>query len=113
MRLSVLPAALLACVALASCDPTIPAAPVPTPALTSPPASSTAPATPAPLVLTPPVATTAPATPAAAACSIRSTAGNCYRAGQFCRDGDLGKTTTDADGAAITCLLESGRPHWH
>ncbi|AEW99704.1 hypothetical protein SCATT_p15110 (plasmid) [Streptantibioticus cattleyicolor NRRL 8057 = DSM 46488] len=46
-------------------------------------------------------------------CGIRSNAGNCYRAGQFCRKADLGRTTTDAEGRAITCGMESGRPHWH
>ncbi|WP_199239376.1 hypothetical protein [Streptomyces sp. ICBB 8177] len=45
-------------------------------------------------------------------CGIRSNAGNCYRAGEFCRDADLGKSTTDAAGRVIRCLMESGRPHW-
>jgi len=48
-----------------------------------------------------------------ALCSIRSNSGNCYAAGEFCRQGDLGKTTTDADGQMITCVMESGRAHWH
>ncbi|MYS22302.1 MULTISPECIES: hypothetical protein [unclassified Streptomyces] len=55
--------------------------------------------------------TTAPA--ASGVCSIRSNAGNCYRAGQFCRKADLGATTTDASGRSITCVMESGKPHWH
>jgi hypothetical protein len=45
-------------------------------------------------------------------CSIRSAAGNCYRAGQFCREADLGRSTTDASGRSITCRMVSGRPHW-
>lgn len=46
-------------------------------------------------------------------CSIRSNRGNCYTAGEFCREDDLGKTTTDAAGDNIACVMESGRPHWH
>lgn len=49
----------------------------------------------------------------AATCSIRSNAGNCYRAGQFCRNADVGATTTDEAGRAITCGLSSGRNRWH
>jgi hypothetical protein len=56
--------------------------------------------------------TTAPAAPAGV-CSIRSNAGNCYKAGQFCRNADLGKSTTDASGRSITCVVESGGKHWH
>jgi hypothetical protein len=52
-------------------------------------------------------------TSSGAVCSIRSNAGHCYRAGEYCRDDDQGKTTTDADGRAITCLMESGGLHWH
>ncbi|WP_329177522.1 hypothetical protein [Streptomyces sp. NBC_01477] len=54
--------------------------------------------------------TSAPA--AGGACSIRSNAGNCYKAGQFCRKADLGRTTTDAQGRSITCRMKSGKPHW-
>lgn len=46
-------------------------------------------------------------------CSIRSNAGNCYSAGEYCRRTDLGQSTTDADGQTIACVMESGRPHWH
>ncbi|MFD6533984.1 hypothetical protein [Streptomyces sp. NPDC060184] len=46
-------------------------------------------------------------------CSIRSNAGNCYRAGQFCRNADVGATTTDEAGRAITCGFSSGRNRWH
>lgn len=53
------------------------------------------------------------APPKPATCSIRSNAGNCYKAGQFCRKADLGRTTTDANGRAITCKIVSGQPHWH
>jgi hypothetical protein len=62
-------------------------------------------------------ATTAPqlaAKPATSGtCSIVSNAGNCYAAGEFCRQRDLGQSTTDADGQSIACVMESGRPHWH
>ncbi|MEV7773857.1 hypothetical protein [Kitasatospora sp. NPDC086791] len=47
-----------------------------------------------------------------AGCDIRSNAGNCYEAGQFCRNGDLGKSTHDAAGRVITCRMVSGKPHW-
>ncbi|NJP46118.1 hypothetical protein [Actinacidiphila epipremni] len=50
--------------------------------------------------------------PAPKTCSIKSAAGNCYKAGQFCRNADLGKTTTDANGRSITCRMKSGKPHW-
>lgn len=46
-------------------------------------------------------------------CSIRSNAGNCYHAGQFCRNADVGATTTDAAGRAITCSYEAGANRWH
>ncbi|MFD0023145.1 hypothetical protein [Streptomyces sp. NPDC058382] len=46
-------------------------------------------------------------------CSIRSNAGNCYRAGQFCRNADVGATTTDAAGRAITCGFKSNANRWH
>ena len=46
-------------------------------------------------------------------CSIVSNVGNCYAAGEFCRQRDLGKSTTDADSESIICVMESDRPHWH
>jgi hypothetical protein len=46
-------------------------------------------------------------------CSIRSNAGNCYQAGQFCRTTDVGATTTNAAGREITCGYESGANRWH
>lgn len=46
-------------------------------------------------------------------CSIRSNAGNCYHAGQFCRKADVGATTTDAAGRKIACGFESGSNRWH
>src|SRR5262249_35380506 len=46
-------------------------------------------------------------------CSIRSNAGNCYQAGQFCRSTDVGATTTNAAGREITCSYESGANRWH
>ncbi|MET8626862.1 hypothetical protein ABZW30_24395 [Kitasatospora sp. NPDC004669] len=45
-------------------------------------------------------------------CEIRSSAGNCYAAGQFCRNDDLGKSTHDAGGRVIYCRMVSGKPHW-
>ncbi|MEV0786823.1 hypothetical protein AB0I52_28470 [Streptomyces sp. NPDC050423] len=46
-------------------------------------------------------------------CSIRSNAGNCYHAGQFCRKADVGATTTDAAGRKIACGFEAGANRWH
>ncbi|MGW1196580.1 hypothetical protein ACWD4B_12130 [Streptomyces sp. NPDC002536] len=48
-----------------------------------------------------------------ATCEIRSNAGNCYKAGEFCRTGDVGASTHDAGGRLITCVSGSGRPRWH
>ncbi|WP_369368836.1 hypothetical protein AB5L52_08635 [Streptomyces sp. CG4] len=45
-------------------------------------------------------------------CSIVSNAGNCYSAGEFCRNGDHGATTTDASGTSITCSPSGGRWRW-
>ncbi|MEV7186007.1 hypothetical protein [Kitasatospora sp. NPDC093102] len=59
---------------------------------------------------------TDPEPPAAAGagtgCEIRSNAGNCYEAGQFCRNADLGKSTHEAGGRVIYCRMVSGKPHW-
>ncbi|MFI9254663.1 hypothetical protein [Streptomyces sp. NPDC053069] len=46
-------------------------------------------------------------------CDIRSNAGNCYHAGEFCRSIDMGETTTDAAGREITCDYEAGANRWH
>ncbi|MEU6777163.1 hypothetical protein [Streptomyces sp. NPDC046759] len=46
-------------------------------------------------------------------CSIRSNAGNCYHAGEFCRNIDVGATTTDAAGREIACDYEAGANRWH
>ncbi|MFF4161500.1 hypothetical protein [Streptomyces sp. NPDC001678] len=46
-------------------------------------------------------------------CEIRSSAGNCYKAGQYCRNGDVGASTHDAGGLLITCGGDGGRPRWH
>jgi hypothetical protein len=45
-------------------------------------------------------------------CSITSNAGNCYQAGQYCRNGDHGATTTTAGGAQITCTYKSNGWRW-
>ncbi|MCI3240897.1 hypothetical protein [Streptomyces spinosisporus] len=45
-------------------------------------------------------------------CSIRSNAGNCYSAGQFCRNSDHGSVTTNASGAAIKCTYSSNAWRW-
>ncbi|MGN5378443.1 hypothetical protein ACQ4WX_16115 [Streptomyces lasalocidi] len=45
-------------------------------------------------------------------CSIVSAAGNCYAAGEFCRNSDHGAATTDASGTPITCSLSGSRWRW-
>jgi uncharacterized membrane protein YgcG len=45
-------------------------------------------------------------------CSITSNAGNCYSAGQYCRNSDHGAGTTTASGARITCAYRSGGWRW-
>ncbi|KND31463.1 hypothetical protein [Streptomyces acidiscabies] len=45
-------------------------------------------------------------------CSIVSSAGNCYSAGQFCRKSDHGETTTNASGRRITCAYSSNAWRW-
>ncbi|PZH19757.1 hypothetical protein C1I97_02015 [Streptomyces sp. NTH33] len=45
-------------------------------------------------------------------CSIVSNSGNCYQAGQFCRNSDHGARTTTASGAPITCAYRSNAWRW-
>lgn len=51
-------------------------------------------------------------TTATSTCSIRSNAGNCYRAGQFCRNSDHGALTTTATGARIKCGYSGSAWRW-
>lgn len=48
----------------------------------------------------------------AAQCSIVSNAGNCYQAGQFCRNSDRGAQTTTASGTRITCSNSGNAWRW-
>ncbi|MFE9097931.1 hypothetical protein [Streptomyces sp. NPDC007264] len=45
-------------------------------------------------------------------CSIVSNAGNCYSAGQFCRNSDHGAITTTAGGTKIKCTYRSNAWRW-
>ncbi|WLQ34461.1 hypothetical protein P8A18_13890 [Streptomyces castrisilvae] len=45
-------------------------------------------------------------------CSIRSNAGNCYSAGQFCRNSDHGALTTNAAGTRIKCAYSGNAWRW-
>ncbi|MEV0847762.1 hypothetical protein AB0J21_18155 [Streptomyces sp. NPDC049954] len=67
---------------------------------------------PAPVVKSP-AAKPSVARPATELCDIRSNAGNCYRAGQFCRGADTGRSTTDASGRRITCGQSANALRWH
>ncbi|MFE7233025.1 hypothetical protein ACWCRF_13810 [Streptomyces sp. NPDC002405] len=49
---------------------------------------------------------------ASGTCSIVSNAGNCYQAGQFCRNSDHGARTTTANITPITCSLRSNSWRW-
>ncbi|THA70742.1 hypothetical protein E6P78_09270 [Streptomyces sp. A0958] len=51
-------------------------------------------------------------TTATSTCSIRSNAGNCYSAGQFCRNSDHGALTTTAAGARIKCSYSGSAWRW-
>ncbi|GHB43467.1 hypothetical protein GCM10010347_10840 [Streptomyces cirratus] len=48
-----------------------------------------------------------------AACEIVSDAGNCYKAGQFCRKADVGRETHAANGRLIHCRSEGSRARWN
>ena len=50
--------------------------------------------------------------PGTGSCSIVSNSGNCYSAGQFCRNSDHGATTTTAGGTPIKCTYSSNRWRW-
>ncbi|MEV5463260.1 hypothetical protein [Streptomyces sp. NPDC002788] len=45
-------------------------------------------------------------------CTIVSNAGNCYSAGQFCRNSDHGAITTTAGGRKIKCTYSSNAWRW-
>ncbi|MEV6652940.1 hypothetical protein [Streptomyces sp. NPDC051219] len=45
-------------------------------------------------------------------CSIVSSSGNCYQAGQFCRNSDHGASTTTAGGTRITCTYSANAWRW-
>ncbi|GAA2748456.1 hypothetical protein GCM10010440_48860 [Kitasatospora cinereorecta] len=49
-----------------------------------------------------------PTQPQAQGCHPLSNAGNCYKAGQYCRSSDHNVAGTDASGRAITCLDNNG-----
>ncbi|AZS86275.1 hypothetical protein AB0465_10520 [Streptomyces griseoviridis] len=45
-------------------------------------------------------------------CSIVSNAGNCYSAGQFCRNSDHGAVTSTASGTTIKCVYSANAWRW-
>ncbi|MER7974065.1 hypothetical protein ABTX35_34525 [Streptomyces sp. NPDC096080] len=45
-------------------------------------------------------------------CSIVSNAGNCYSAGQFCRNSDHGAVTSTASGTTIRCAYSANAWRW-
>lgn len=45
-------------------------------------------------------------------CSLRSSAGNCYQAGQFCRNADHGAVTTTSGGDRIKCAASGNSWRW-
>ncbi|MEU6142036.1 hypothetical protein ABZ848_16925 [Streptomyces sp. NPDC047081] len=48
----------------------------------------------------------------AGTCSIVSSSGNCYSAGQYCRNSDHGAVTTTAGGSTIKCVYRSNAWRW-
>ncbi|MBZ3907163.1 MULTISPECIES: hypothetical protein [Streptomyces] len=50
--------------------------------------------------------------PGTGTCSIVSNSGNCYSAGQFCRNSDHGAVTTTEDGTEIKCAYSSNAWRW-
>ncbi|MCH6161655.1 hypothetical protein [Streptomyces marispadix] len=48
----------------------------------------------------------------AGSCSIVSNSGNCYSAGQYCRNSDHGAVTTTESGARIKCAQRSNAWRW-
>lgn len=60
----------------------------------------------------PPLPVTHSAAPAPAACYPRSGSGNCYRAGEFCPEADLGTSGVAGNGARITCVMSGSRARW-
>ncbi|MGW3113346.1 hypothetical protein [Streptomyces sp. NPDC001091] len=50
---------------------------------------------------------------AGTACEIVSNAGNCYNAGQFCRNADVGSSTHAGNGRLIFCRDEGSRNRWN
>jgi hypothetical protein len=78
-----------------------------------PPPSSAAPPPPPPSSAAPPPPPPSSAAPAPAGCYPTTPSGNCYEPGQFCPTADAGMTGVAGDGETITCVLESGRYHWH
>jgi hypothetical protein len=84
----------------------------------SPAASSSVPPRPAPSSSVPPPVriTSSPppaaAAPAPAACHPVTSGGNCYRAGEFCRESDHGASGIAGNGAVIRCEPSGGRWRW-
>ncbi|MCX5195495.1 hypothetical protein OOK31_16550 [Streptomyces sp. NBC_00249] len=56
--------------------------------------------------------TEAPAEPAKADCEIVSNAGNCYNAGQYCRNADVGRSTHAGNGRMIHCRQDGSKARW-
>lgn len=46
-------------------------------------------------------------------CEITSNAGNCYNAGQFCRNADVGRSTHAGNGRLIYCRSDGSRNRWN
>ncbi|MFF7726891.1 hypothetical protein [Streptomyces sp. NPDC008001] len=96
-----------------SASPAVPSrSTTPSPALQKPPRKSATPPAAGHTSATGTAARTPAAHEAGTSCEIRSGAGNCYKAGQFCRTADVGASTHDGQGRLITCG-GSGKPRWH
>lgn len=83
--------------------PRLALAPAPTRAAIAPPATHSAAAPPPP---------SSHAAPVQASCYPKTSGGNCYRAGEFCRKSDLGSAGVAANGERIRCEASGSRNRW-
>lgn len=91
-------------VGLPTATPTPSLTPTATPAHTPIPTATPTPAPSTPIPAPPSTA----ATPASAGCYPLTNAGNCYRAGEYCRNSDHGATGRAANGEMIVCRNNNG-----
>jgi hypothetical protein len=65
------------------------------------------------VALSPAESSPPPSSAAPAGCYPTAPSGNCYEPGEYCPTADAGMSGVAGDGKTITCVMESGRYHWH